>query len=198
MCIRDRFKAARKNAVDEAFTTGRRKKARDMDKVLAPASDKVAQRSVYQNELQSDPKRIGFAYGGVDPGRLHAHGQLVETHKVHYSIGMCGVYRLHVALRNPTSGHEAAELPGSPFLLRVTAGPASALSTWLPQEALPLHGIVGSEWEKTGCAVHLQVSDRMGNRCSTGGASVECLCPQSDDVESRVIDHDDGLSLIHI
>ena len=52
---------------------------------------------------------IGFAFGGVEPGRLHAKGQLVETHRVSYSIAKCGHYHLHVALR-----HEGVELPGLP------------------------------------------------------------------------------------
>lgn len=38
--------------------------------------------SAYLNDIESDPQHIGFAYGGVYPGRLHAKGQLVETHKV--------------------------------------------------------------------------------------------------------------------
>lgn len=38
--------------------------------------------SVFLQELSSDPHGIGFAFGGVDPGKLHSHGQAVETHKV--------------------------------------------------------------------------------------------------------------------
>ena len=56
--------------------------------------------SVYSNELSGDPKRIPFAFGGVDPGRLHAHGQLHATHKCTYSVGRAGKYLLHVHLRS--------------------------------------------------------------------------------------------------
>ena len=41
----------------------------------------------FRDEAQSDPTGIGFAFGGVMPGRLHAKGKVVETHKVFYSIG---------------------------------------------------------------------------------------------------------------
>ena len=34
--------------------------------------------SKYQNELSSDPRGIGFAFGGVEPGVLHAKGQIVN------------------------------------------------------------------------------------------------------------------------
>ena len=43
----------------------------------------------YADELSSDPSKIGFAFGGVDPGKLHAGGKLVDTHKVHNSIARC-------------------------------------------------------------------------------------------------------------
>ena len=33
-------------------------------------------------ELASDPAGIGFGFGGVEPGTLHAHGQLHEKHSV--------------------------------------------------------------------------------------------------------------------
>ena len=142
--------------------------------------------SVYDNELESDPKGIGFAFGGVEPGRLHAHGQLVEIHRVHYSIARCGAYKLHVALR-----HESVELPGSPFALTVTAGPASAVATTLPADALPLTGEVGPEKDgqtsrqhkQTGCHCVMRALDRMGNQCQVGGASVVTKC---DDAHGRV------------
>jgi hypothetical protein len=38
--------------------------------------------TAYDDELRRDVNRIGFAFGGVNPGRLHAHGKLVEEHKV--------------------------------------------------------------------------------------------------------------------
>lgn len=76
----------------------------------------------YVEDLKADPRRIGFAYGGVNPGRLHARGQLVEEHQVHYSIGASGHYLMHVRLRR---NGQRASLPGSPFLLHVTAGMAT-------------------------------------------------------------------------
>ena len=69
---------------------------------------------------------IGFAYGGLVPGRLHAHGQLVETHEVHYSVGASGKYLLHVYMRQT-----AEPLPGSPFALTVAAGRPHPLGTRL-------------------------------------------------------------------
>jgi hypothetical protein len=141
--------------------------------------------SVYLQELHSDPKGIGFAFGGVEPGRLHAKGELIETHKVHYSIAVCGVYRFHVGLR-----HDGVELPGSPFLLHVTAGPASALSTRVPTEALPLAGVVG---DKGGCELLLQASYKMGNRCTSGSAAVACFAGSKEKkVDTVVVDNNDG------
>lgn len=80
-------------------------------------------------------------------------------------------YKLHVALR-----HDSAELPGSPFYLTVSAGPASAVATTLPTAALPLTGRVGPETDgkakPTGCLVVMQAADKMGNPCTLGGAKV--------------------------
>ena len=56
----------------------------------------------------------GFAFGGVHPGTLHAHGKLFEAHKVSYSIAIAGEYLLHVRLHQ-----QAVSLPGSPFNLKV-------------------------------------------------------------------------------
>lgn len=67
-------------------------------------------------ELASDPAGIGFGFGGVEPGTLHARGELYEKHAVYYSIGLAGEYLLHVRLR-----HAAAAIPGSPFKLEVSA-----------------------------------------------------------------------------
>ena len=36
----------------------------------------------FWNEVTSDPLGIGFAFGGVEPGRLHAKGKCVDVHKV--------------------------------------------------------------------------------------------------------------------
>ncbi len=44
-------------------------------------------RLCFEHELRSDPEGIAFAFGGVDPGTLHAHGQLHEVHRAHYSVG---------------------------------------------------------------------------------------------------------------
>ena len=127
-------------------------------------------RSIFRNELAADPTGYGFAFGGVEPGRLRAKGLLVETHRVGYSIAKVGRYLLHVVLR-----HDSVELPGSPFELRVTAGPASPTSTKLPAQALPLHGVVGSD-VGCGCHVLMQAADRMGNPCEAGGAKVKLFC----------------------
>ena len=79
------------------------------------------------NEILSDPKGIGFAYGGINPGTLHAKGQLVARHSVHYSVGLAAKYRLHVGLRQ-----QGVSLPGSPFDLTVLPGTAYAPSTRMP------------------------------------------------------------------
>ena len=50
-------------------------------------------------ELASDPHGIGFGFGGVEPGTLHARGELYETHSVYYSVGLAGDYLLHVRVR---------------------------------------------------------------------------------------------------
>ena len=49
----------------------------------------------------------------VYPGTLHAKGELVKTHTVHYSIGAAGKYLMHIGLRQ-----KSATLPGSPFTAR--------------------------------------------------------------------------------
>ena len=59
----------------------------------------IPPRPAYWDDIQADPKRIGFAFGGVEPGRLHAKGKCVEVHKLFYSIGRAGKYKLHVGLR---------------------------------------------------------------------------------------------------
>jgi hypothetical protein len=79
------------------------------------------------SELESDPTGIGFAYGGMHPGVLHAKGALFEAHKVSFSVGLVGRYLLHVRLRQ-----HALPLPGSPFTLNVAPGAPAASSTRLP------------------------------------------------------------------
>ena len=62
----------------------------------------------FLHELSAD--KYGFAFGGVDPGTLHAHGKLIKVHHVSYSVGLAGRYKLHVSLRQ-----QMVPLPGSPF-----------------------------------------------------------------------------------
>ena len=167
----------KKESLANEFDASKEKKKIDLSTVRGATT-------IYSNELSADEKKIGFAFGGVDPGRLHAHGQLFETHKVHYSIAMTGLYRLHVALRQ-----DGVQLPGSPYILNVVAGPASALSTVLPIESLPLQGVVGNGKE-SGCRVILRALDKMGNTCTAGGAVVVCACPKAEDkVNTRTFDN---------
>ena len=135
------------------------------------------------HELTLDPSGIGFAFGGVEPGVLHAQGKLHELHKVSYSIGLAGHYWLHVRLRQ-----DAASIPGSPFHLHVLPGPAHAKSTTLSEA--PLCGLVG-EADENGCSLVIHAADRMGNFCSAGGAKVQLLCDNAD-IRSHVEDNKDG------
>lgn len=147
----------------------------------------------FAHELISDPDGIGFAFGGVDPGILHAHGQVVKMHTVRYSIGLAGRYRLSIGLRQ-----QAVALPNSPFLLTVTPGSAHARSSHLPTEALPLRGAVSSTSEDPGCSIVVKLSDRMGNYCTSGGADLKCKTElngrhgESAPVSQRVHDMEDG------
>ena len=75
--------------------------------------------SSFVHELAEDPRKIAFACGGVFPGTLHAHGALIKTHQVSYSVGAAGKYLMHVGLRQ-----QSVVLPGSPFALEVKPGPA--------------------------------------------------------------------------
>ena len=155
-------------------------------KLLAAATSGKNTAGIYQNELKSDPTGVGFAFGGVEPGRLHAHGKVVETHKVFYSIGLVGTYRMHVGLRQ-----QAMPLPGSPFKLKVVPGPAIASSTSVPTSVtFPLRGRAGLE-ESDGCHLVLPVCDRMGNLCIEGGAKVVCNCA-SDKIVAQTKDNEDG------
>jgi len=139
-------------------------------------------------ELSSDPTGIGFAFGGVHPGTLHAHGHLHDQHNVSYSIGLVGEYLLHVRLRQ-----QAAAIPGSPFNLVVMPGPAHAQSTKLPREQII--GTVGMD-PSSGCGVLITTADVMGNACVNGGATVTGNCFGSEvkgtDVKSEVVDRGDG------
>ena len=130
---------------------------------------------IFKNEISSDPSGIGFAFGGVEPGRLHAKGKPIETHKVSYSICLAGRYKLHVSLRQ-----QGLPLPGSPYKLVVGPGPASAFSSALPDDLLlPLVGLVGNASDKKknhGCHITLHTYDSMGNKCVAGGGAVKCGC----------------------
>jgi len=149
------------------------------------------------HELANDKAGFAFAFGGVDPGVLHARGQIVRHHTVRYSVGLSGRYRLHVGLRK-----EGVALPGSPFLLNVSPGAAHAPSTRIELADLPLKGGVGMD-EDDGCTIRIQTSDRMGNHCTAGGAKVEVALDKhtrsnkqegagESDVQSHVLDHHDG------
>lgn len=155
-----RVKESRGKTDDEGGSAGgaRAPQLLQQDREKALASLKL--------ELDSDPAGIGFAFGGVDPGTLHAKGQLHEVHKVHYSIGLAGEYFLHVRLRQ-----KAQAIAGSPFRLTVLPGPAHARSTRLSSDAM--RGLVGLD-AGSAVGVHqtLYTADKMGNLCVKGGASV--------------------------
>ncbi len=148
-----------------------RRKANDRAMAAAPSGSgtKAAESSRMPTlqELEADPSGIAFAFGGMEPGTLHAHGQLHEVHKVSYSIGLAGQYLLHVRMRQA-----AASLPGSPFVLSVVPASAYAKSTRLPAE--PLRGMVGNA-EGDGCECELRTADKMGNYCIVGGASLSIV-----------------------
>ena len=137
----------------------------------------------YDHELKADRKGCGFAYGGVSPGTLHAKGQLVRVHTVHYSIGLAGKYRLHVGLRQ-----QSVALPGSPFEIEVMPGAAYAPSTRLPKESLPLRGVVGEKWR----GMVIFAADKVGNLCIKGGAKVAIHVDQEKTVEVTCTDNGDG------
>jgi len=119
--------------------------------------------SSFVHELAEGPRKIAFACGGVFSGTLHAHGALIKTHQVSYSVGAAGKYLMHVGLRQ-----QSVVLPGSPFALEVKPGPAHAPSTKFPEDVLPLQTVVGTQGR---LVVHL--SDCMGNKCIEGGAHLE-------------------------
>ena len=138
-------------------------------------------RPAYWNDVEADPLRIGFAYGGVYPGKLHAKGQLVDQHEVRFSVGVSGSYLLYVSLRPPhtpwpVSGQNAPSLqddwqvPGSPFFLKVAPGRAYPLSTQIAPSQLPIKGgkltvkMPGSPDAWT-AAIVIQARDKMGNLC---------------------------------
>lgn len=137
------------------------------------------------HELEADKSGIGFAYGGISPGTLHAHGKLVKVHQVHYSVGRAGQYLLYVGIRNQT-----APLPGSPFELTVVPGEAHPVATSLTMDeagrAVPLQGVVGEAGSVT-----IVTSDRMGNRCVVGGAPLR-VETKSKELRTDHADNGDG------
>lgn len=155
----------------------RRRRQRERDLAASEASTVS-----FQHELKGDRKGYGFAYGGVSPGTLHAKGQLVRVHTVHYSVGLAGKYRLHVGLRQ-----QSVALPGSPFELEVAPGAAYAPSTRLPTEQLPLRGVVGDKWR----GMVIFANDKIGNQCIRGGAKVR-ISVDSDNVAAEHTDNGDG------
>lgn len=139
----------------------------------------------FEDELASDPEGICFAFGGVDPGTMHAHGQLHDVHRAHYSVGRVGKYLLHIGLRS-----QALPLPGSPFTLIVLPGSAHAQSTCISPALAMLSGRVG-EGLDDGCRLSINASDKMGNLCIAGGAKVDCTCSNSS-VQCKSRDNLDG------
>ena len=148
----------------------------------------------FSHEMKVDPH--GFAFGGVDPGTLHAHGKLVKVHAVHYSIGLAGKYKLHIGLRQ-----QMLPLPGSPFDLLVEPGSAYAASSRIPAESLPLAGIANEEWQH---GLNFRTADMLGNVCTKGGADISMKLSKSferdvgasdgagEKVDCKVLDKGDG------
>ena len=141
-------------------------------------------------ELKDCPRGIGLAYGGLYPGMLQTHGELVRTHQVSYSVGKAGKYLLHVGLRG-----QSAILPGSPFMLEVVPGPAHAPSTAIPANQLPLRTVVGT----TGRLV-LVVNDNMGNPCNTRSVEKHTISMEvrasSTEVKATCDDPQDGTMVV--
>ena len=128
----------------------------------------------YSFEINDDPRGMAFAYGGLHPGTLHAHGRLIKTHTVHYSVGAAGNYLLHVGLRQ-----KEEILPGSPFQLCVKPGSAHASCTRVPEHLLPLSSVVGK-----GGSMILPMLDNMGNLCIEGGAALT-VTVRNDEKQAR-------------
>ena len=200
---------ARRLAADKAITAAAAKAAARSDGggASGASGSSAGVGMSLANELM-DKRGIGFAFGGVTPGTLHAKGQLVKVHTVQYSVGLAGSYLLHVGLRQ-----QGVALPGSPFRLVVSPGNAYAAATRLSRpttQPAPLAGpaaggdgakapaeggrdakggspqgaaggkgggfrgvfggVVGKEWH----GMTMVASDKMGNACIAGGATVRC------------------------
>jgi len=141
----------------------------------------------FAHEMAIDP--VGFAFGGVDPGTLHAHGKLVKVHSVHYSVGLAGQYLMHVGLRQ-----QMVPLPGSPFKLVVEPGAPFATSSRLPKKSLRLSGVASEEWQH---GLLFPTKDVLGNMCNRGGANLvmklsKTSAADEKAVEFSIVDMEDG------
>ena len=114
------------------------------------------EKSAYEHELDVD--KVGFAFGGIDQGQIsnrsRERGRYPEKHKVSYSVGRAGTYRLHVRLRK-----EGLAIPGSPFDLRVLPGTAEAAMCALQSGPEPV-GRAGLRYRAL-----LATYDIVGNSC---------------------------------
>lgn len=178
-----------RNTEDETARSPGRSPGRNIPHSRSPPTT-----TAYSSEIASDPKGVGFAYGGLYPGRLHAKGRLIDQHEVRFSVAKVGKYLLYVSLH----GHQPARstnrsssgeshIPGSPFMLVVSPGRAHPLSTKLELAKKPLRGVLitedkGKEDKATAsadpprwqCSLNLVTRDKMGNACDSGGADVTC------------------------
>ena len=116
-----------------------------------------------QELSMTDP--FGFAFGGLTPGILHAHGRIAKVHTVQYSVGRAGKYKLHVNLRQ-----QMIPMPGSPFDLTVAPGPGFAPCTRVP---LGSESLSGKAAENLQHGMTLRLADMLGNLCIEGGAKVK-------------------------
>ena len=179
----------RRLATDRALSKAKGSVGEALGKVqLLPSSSNV------DLEKNADPSGIGFAFGGIFPGTLHAKGKLIDVHKASYSVGRVGAYLLHVRLRQ-----QAVPLPGSPFRLEVVPNEANALSTTLPDGLIS--GLVGSDAE-SGCGITIKTFDLMGNACIAGGAPITANPIDKSLTESRAVtvavkDNEDGTYYLH-
>lgn len=91
---------------------------------------------------------------------------------------------MHVRLRQ-----QALPVPGSPFKLTVRPGPAHAHTSRVPTGTV--RGKVGGD-ASSGCSQTLVTSDRVGNKCISGGANVDVVVPNPSGVETDIADQGDG------
>ena len=152
-------------------------------------------------EVSDDPEKIGFALSSLYPGRIHAHGKIVRAHRIHFSVGRSGVYRMFVGLRP-----QSKLLPGAPYAVNVLPGMASARWTRVDKGAavyatsnhaeedarrspIVLMAVAGEAREKRRGPTVVSC-DMMGNRCIAGGARVSVECEQ--ELSASTFDEDDG------